>query len=99
MPMLATPGRLELGEVSVALLIWDYSWAGATGSTIMGILEAPDPGLDSAVSKAVHIPNELRRMSFATLLPILPLWLDTLVTERRSKVGCSQARRVWSRCS
>jgi hypothetical protein len=94
MPMLATPCCLELGEVSVALLIWEYSRAGATCSTTESFVAlGPRQGL--VVSKAVHIPIQMRRVSFATLLPMLPPWLDN----RRPKAGYSQARRVWSRCS
>lgn len=70
MPTLATPCCLELREVPVALLIWDYSRAGATG-LFTGILIAPNPRLDFAVSKPAGIPLEMRNVPYATLLPML----------------------------
>jgi len=83
MPMLATACCLELGEVPVALLIWDYSRAGATDS-FTGIINAPNPRLDFAVSKPVGIPLERRNVPYATLLPMLARYLcDRPKTEAR----------------
>jgi hypothetical protein len=97
MPMLARPGCLELGEVPVALLIWDYSRAGATDS-FTGILNAPNLRLGFAVSKAVGIPLEMRNVPYVSLLPML-----ARVLSNRPKPGCSLAKRVlwkviWLNC-
>jgi hypothetical protein len=88
MPMLATACCLELGEVPVALLICDYSRAGATDS-FTGILDAPNARQDFVVSKAVGIPLEMRNVPYATLLPMLAQKISG-----RRRPGCSQARRV-----